>query len=94
MTASTVERQKILYSQQVAEHTLRQWNSIPFVQLMAGKGSTAKLHGPGQENVPESSDPSNSQSKLNRHNFRGKVRYILDQQSAPSQKLEKINEKS
>lgn len=53
MTANTIEQQKILYSQQVAAHTLRQWYSIPFVQMMSGKDmKDSSPDPPGRETVP------------------------------------------
>lgn len=36
MTTSTIEQQKILYSKQLAAHTIRLWSSVRTVQMMAG----------------------------------------------------------
>lgn len=57
MTTSTVEQQKILYSKQLAAHTIRLWSSVRTVQMMAGYDLKAK-----QLNEPPTSTLNGSQS--------------------------------
>ncbi|KAJ3576136.1 hypothetical protein NP233_g642 [Leucocoprinus birnbaumii] len=61
MTASTVEQKKIIYSQQLAAHTIRQWNSIPLVQIMAGKDLYDKMAESGKQNTPQSRASNHNQ---------------------------------
>ena len=68
MTASTMEQRKLQYAQQLAAHTLRQWNSAQLVKILTEKDVKAWPNGSSQKNNPKVPELRSSTKRMNGQN--------------------------